>query len=282
MPADPALQADPLLPADFALQADLVGQVVNLRPIVNRPAGSKHNAGETPAPLACCLVGQPILAAAAFQAASSNYAPSAYPVPSPAPPDIIDRVAVAVGNHVVTTSDIDREIRVTAFLNGAKLDFTPAARRATADRMVLQALVRTELETSRYPTPPPSEVDPILAQLKKERFPTGADFQRALAEYGITEQDVRDELLWQRTLLAFLDVRFRPSVQVSDKEIQDYFDKTVKPAFEAAHAGQTVSIDDYRDQIEATLTGQREDQEMSKWLDQAKKRTEIAYHNDAF
>jgi hypothetical protein len=231
-------------------------------------------------------VGQPILAAAAFQAAfSTSAAFSAHPpftYPSPAPLDIIDRVAVSVGNHVVTTSDIDREIRVTAYLNGAKLELTPAVRRATADRMVEQTLVRTELETSRYPTPPPSEIDPILAQLKKERFPTDADFQHSLAEYGITEQDVRDELLWQRTLLSFLDVRFRPSVQVSDKEIQDYFDKIVKPAFQAAHAGQTVSIDDYRDQIEATLTGQREDQEMSKWLDQAKKRTEIAYHNDAF
>ena len=232
------------------------------------------------------LVGQPILAAAAFQAAfSTSAAFSAHPpftYPSPAPLDIIDRVAVSVGNHVVTTSDIDREIRVTAYLNGAKLELTPAVRRATADRMVEQTLVRTELETSRYPTPPPSEIDPILAQLKKERFPTDADFQHSLAEYGITEQDVRDELLWQRTLLSFLDVRFRPSVQVSDKEIQDYFDKIVKPAFQAAHAGQTVSIDDYRDQIEATLTGQREDQEMTKWLDQAKKRTEIAYHNDAF
>jgi hypothetical protein len=225
-------------------------------------------------------VGQPILAAAAFQAASasSQYALYAYPGP---PPDIIDRVAVAIGNRVVTTSDIDRENRITAFLNGAKPDLTPAARRATADRMVEQTLVRTELETSRYPTPPPSEIEPLLAQLKK-RFPTDADFQRSLAEYGITEQDLRDELLWQRTLLSFLDVRFRPSVQVSDKEIQDFFDTNVKPAFQAAHPGQTVSIDDYRDQIEATLTGEREDQEMSKWLDQAKKRTEIAYHNDAF
>jgi peptidyl-prolyl cis-trans isomerase SurA len=223
------------------------------------------------------VVGQAILPAAAFQAAFSGHA-----FPTYFPPDIIDRIAVAVGNHVITTSAIDREIRVTAFLNAAKLAFTPAVKRATAGRMVEQALVRTELETSRYPTPPPSEVEPILAQLKKERFPTGADFQRALAQYGITEQDVRDELLWQRTLLSFLDVRFRPSVQVSDKEIEDYFTKTVKPAAQAEHPGQTVSLDDYRDQIEATLTGEREDQEMSKWLDQAKKRTEIAYHDDAF
>jgi len=196
--------------------------------------------------------------------------------------DIIDRIAVSVGKHVITASDLDREIRVTAFLNGAKPDFTPAARRATVGRMIEQALVRGELENSRYPTPAPSEIDPVLAQLKKERFPNDADFQRSLAEYGITEQDVRNELLWQRTLLSFLDVRFRPSVQVSDKEIQDYFEKSVLPAAQAAHKGQAVSLDDYRDQIDATLTGQREDQEMSRWLDEAKKRTDIVYHEEAF
>jgi hypothetical protein len=189
--------------------------------------------------------------------------------------DIIDRIAVSVGKYVITTSDLEREIRVTAFLNGVKPEITPAAKRATAGRMVEQALVRTELETSRYPTPPPSEADPILAQLKKQRAANDGDFQRLLGEYGITEQDVRDELLWQRTLLSFLDVRFRPSVQVSDADIQDYFDKTVKPGAPGA------SLDDYRDRIEAALTGQREDQEMSRWLDQAKKRTEIVYHNDA-
>jgi hypothetical protein len=214
-------------------------------------------------PLILFFVAQPILAAAGFQ-------PALF-----ATPDIIDRIAVSVGNHVVTTSDLDREIRVTAFLNDAKPDFSPAAKRTTAGRMVEQTLVRTELETSRYPTPPPSEVDPILAQLIKRRFPNDAAFQRSLTEYGITEQDVRDELLWQRTLLSFLDVRFRPSVQVSDKEMEDYFNKVIKPTAPSA------SFDEYRDRIEEKLTGDREDQEMSRWLDQAKKRTEIVYHNDA-
>jgi peptidyl-prolyl cis-trans isomerase SurA len=195
--------------------------------------------------------------------------------------DIIDRIAVSVANHVITATDIEREIRVTAFLNGAKLDLSPAAKRATADRMVEQTLVRSELQTSRYPTPPPSEVDPILAKLKKDRFPSGDQFPRTLSEYGITEQEVRDELLWQRTLLSFLDVRFRPSVQVSDKEIEDYFEKTVLPPLQAAHPGQTIPLDDYRDQIETILTAQREDQEMSSWLDRAKKRVEIVYHNEA-
>ncbi|MEI9976953.1 MAG: hypothetical protein WDO73_35815 [Ignavibacteriota bacterium] len=46
--------------------------------------------------------------------------------------EIIDRIAVSVGNQAITTSDVDREIRVTAFLNRSEPDFTPAGRRATA------------------------------------------------------------------------------------------------------------------------------------------------------
>src|SRR5260370_21045608 len=65
--------------------------------------------------------------------------------------DIIDRIAVSVGNRVITISDIDRETRVTAFINGVKADLTPAGKRATAERLVEQKLIQRELETSRYP-----------------------------------------------------------------------------------------------------------------------------------
>src|SRR5438477_7552515 len=61
---------------------------------------------------------------------------------------IIDRVSVSVGNRVITASELDRQIRVTAFQNGVKPDFSPAARRATADRMVEQKLIQRELSNS--------------------------------------------------------------------------------------------------------------------------------------
>jgi hypothetical protein len=68
---------------------------------------------------------------------------------------------------------------------------------------------------------------------------------------------------------------------VTDEQIQDYFDKVVAPAARAAHPSQPVSLADFRDQIERTLTGQREDQEMDNWLKEARRRTEIVYHEEA-
>jgi len=196
--------------------------------------------------------------------------------------EIIDRIVVSVGNRVVTASDLDREIRVTAFLDGKTPDFSPAAKRATADRLVEQQLIRRELETSRYQMPSAADVVPIVDKFRKDHFKDAADYQRALAAAGISAQDVEDELLWQRGLLWFIDARFRLGVQVSDREIQDYFEKVVKPAAEAAHPGSPVALDDYRQSIEETLAGPMVDRQLDDWLKDVRNRTDIVYHEEAF
>jgi hypothetical protein len=71
-------------------------------------------------------------------------------------------------------------------------------------------------------------------------------------------------------------------VQVSDQEIQDYYHKTVEPAAEAAHPGQPVNLDDFRDQIEEKLTGQQVDRQLTSWLNNARKRSEVVIHPEAF
>jgi peptidyl-prolyl cis-trans isomerase SurA len=195
--------------------------------------------------------------------------------------EIIDRIAVAVGNRVITTSDLDREIRVTAFLNAAKLDFSPAVKRATAERLVEQKLIRTELENSRYPVPTAAEIEPEFNAFRKKFFVDDESYHRALDSYGITEADLKAELLWQRTLLMFIEVRFRPGAQVTEAQVQEYFDKTVGPAALAAHPGTTPSLEDYRAEMEKTLIGRQVDQEADLWLQQVRKRTEIVFHPEA-
>ena len=76
-------------------------------------------------------------------------------------------------------------------------------------------------------------------------------------------------------------MRFETGVQLTDQEVEEYFNKTVKPAAEAAHPGQPVSLEDYRDQIERTLTGQRADQQMDIWLRDVRRRTNIVVHEEA-
>ena len=82
----------------------------------------------------------------------------------------------------------------------------------------------------------------------RERFGGNeAAFNSALAAAGLSLDDLQVEVLWQQTLLAFIESRFRPLVQVSDDDIREYFEKAVKPAAQAANSGEPVDLEDYRE-----------------------------------
>src|SRR5260370_12569573 len=83
--------------------------------------------------------------------------------------EVIDQIAVVVGNSVITESEILREIRLTAFLNGAPLDFSPAAKRKTAERLVEHRLVAHEISWNLYPSPP-QEAAPEAVKKAKNPF----------------------------------------------------------------------------------------------------------------
>jgi hypothetical protein len=194
---------------------------------------------------------------------------------------IIDRIAVSVGNRVITATDLDREIRITAFLNNAKPDFSAANKRKTAERMVDQTLIRSEIEISRYLLPTAGEVDAALKALK-DRYPDEAAYRGALSQHGISEDELRTMLLWQLTLVRFIDARFRPGIQISAEQIQKYFNEHVRPSLEQAHPGKPASLDDYREGIEQTLTGEAANQQVEQWLKDARGRTRIDYHEEVF
>ncbi len=173
---------------------------------------------------------------------------------------IVDRVAITVGNRVITDSEIDVRIRLTAFENGEKPDFSPAARKVAADRLIDQKLVEREMDVGHYP------------RLKAESTaPDTTVRDRVLAQYGLTPADLEQDLARQADLLNFLNLRFRPSVQVSDQDIRQYFDKQIQPK-----EGQ-VTLNDLRAQIEQRIAGQRADTEMDTWLRDQRKGTKIVY-----
>jgi parvulin-like peptidyl-prolyl isomerase len=133
--------------------------------------------------------------------------------------EIIDRIAASVGNRVITASDLDRQLRVAAFQDGVKADFSPARKRAAAEAMIEQKLIQTELANSRYPLPDPAELAPAIEQFKKTHFKDDQQYRAALAEYGIAEEDFKELLLWQRTLLLFIQVRFETGVQLGAQDV---------------------------------------------------------------
>lgn len=194
--------------------------------------------------------------------------------------EIIDRIAVTIDNQVITESAIILEIRLAAFLNGSPLDFSPAAKRKAADRLIEQKLVRREMQLGRYTQPAPEQAGPMLEQVKAQRFHSDSEYRQALAKYGISENELKAQLLWQVSLLRFIDIRFRPGVLVTDEQIREYFN-THLPEL-AKKAGGNSTFDDARDQIRQILTEEGVDKQLDDWLKEARKRARIEYHQEAF
>ena len=195
--------------------------------------------------------------------------------------EIIDRVAVVLGNSVITESEILREIRLTAFLNGAPLDFGAASKRKTAERLVEQHLIAAEAKSAAYPAPDPEGVEQLF-QTTRDRFPGAANFKAELDRAGIGENELKGHLSRQIATLSFLDYRFRPGIQINDDEIAKYFHERVEPALKKAHPGRQFSVEDSRSQIEEILINQRLDAASDEWLKEARERTRIEYRAEVF
>lgn len=190
---------------------------------------------------------------------------------------IVDRIAIVAGSNVIKDSDIDREIRMTDFLNADRLDVSEAARKKAADRLIDQALIRQELKVGEYAEATPADAEKMLAQVRKQRYRTDAAFSAALKKYGITQQQLLAQLRWQMTVLQFIDQRFRPGVLVSDEQVDAYYREHIAELAKA-NGGKRPTLDEARQDIENTLTGERVNEQFYAWLDGQRKQTNIEYH----
>ena len=194
---------------------------------------------------------------------------------------VLDRLAVIVGKHVVKTSDIDWDLRVTAFLNREPLDFSPQAKRRSAERLIDQEIIRREIVTGNYRRPPESDAAELESQLKRDRF-GGSDLRvrEALQRYRITEEQLRAQLLWQLTVLRFIDERFRPAVIVTDGEVQAYYKQHIAEL--RRQYPEDNSFEALESKIRSLIEGQRINEAFNQWLEAARKGTRIEYRQEAF
>ncbi len=208
---------------------------------------------------------------------------------------LLDRIAVTVGKDVITEGDIVDEVRMTAFLNGDHPDFGADSRRKAAERLVDQSLVRREMRISQFPEPETSESVRLLAQLKRDRFSNNdAAYQKALREYGITEQELKTRLLWQLAALRFTSFRFRPGQPQTTQSVSQHLE---------THSGQRAAAEARRPEPRtdtATEAPPRnatarpkpppaqnavpptDDQQLDAWLQQARSRARIEFRKEAF
>ena len=194
---------------------------------------------------------------------------------------VVDRIAVVVDNHVIKTSDIDRDLRVTEFLNRDKLDLSLDARRKAAERLIDQSVIREEMEKGAYIRSNTADLEAMQKQLPQQRF-AGSDvrMKAELATYGLSLEQLRLQLQWQLDVLKFIDQRFRPGVLVTDEEVKAYYDQHTADL--KRQYPQIKTYEGMEPKIRESLEGERLNQNFEQWLANARKGSRIEYRQGAF
>lgn len=195
--------------------------------------------------------------------------------------EIVDRIAIIVGSNVLTLSDVLRQIRLTALLNGTEPDTSAAARRQAAQMLVEQALVRREMSFTAG-TAAPTAVDPQLLKLLEARYPAAAAYNEALQKYNVSDDDVKAQLLWQTQLVHFIDQRFKPALAPGEAELRDYYESTFLPEWSNEHQGKPPAFADVREEVEQQAIAQLANNALDRWLGQTRTQTRIRLMPEAF
>jgi len=194
---------------------------------------------------------------------------------------VIDRIAVIVGKRAIKTSDIDRELRVSSFLNRQPLNESPSARRQVAERLIDQEMVRQDLLNGQYSQPTEKDAGDFLQQFRRDRF-GGSETQLRvdLERYGLTEEQLQRYFLWQLTVLRYIDQRFRNGVVVTDEEVAAYY-RQHRAELQTAYP-QNNGLEALAPKIRESMTGERIDQAFEEWLAETRRGVQIEYREQAF
>lgn len=180
----------------------------------------------------------------------------------------VDGIAARIEGDIITESEV-RELAALQQLANGK----PKPRDEIISELADQWVVRQEAAATRYQEPSQADVNRSYEQLVKN-FASQADFEAHLATVGLSDTAVRRLLRDQLYLSRFLDYRFRPTVQISDQQIQDYYDNELVPELKKQDEA-VPPLDAVDDKIREVLIQRAIDDRAAKWLDETRSRLNI-------
>ena len=182
--------------------------------------------------------------------------------------EVIDRIVARVENEVILMSDIRGLSRYQQFVDGK-----PEPDEQLLDRLIDQWIVRTEAEASRFPQP--SEADINREMERQQRlFASSEEYESRKRERGLSDAEVRRMVAAQLFLSNYLDSRFRPSVQIEPKAIEDFYQNAVIPRAQAR--GQAPpKLEAAHDVIQEALVQRGINEQAERWLKESRARLHV-------
>jgi hypothetical protein len=182
--------------------------------------------------------------------------------------EVIDRIVARVDNDVILLSDVRLLARYQLLVDGkSESDWE------ILNRLIDQWIVRSEASAARTPKPSEAEIDRGQQRLLQS-FASADDYEARRKLSVLSEADVRRLTADQIYLNNYLDSRFRPSVQVNEQAIQDFYQTSLLPRAKAR--GQNPpTLDAAHDYIQEALVQKGINQQADLWLNESKARIHV-------
>lgn len=181
---------------------------------------------------------------------------------------VVDRMVAVVNKHVILESELDQAARVEFLLQAKPIEqLAQADRLAVLERLIDRSLLEQQIMDPGMLDPNPEDLAAKIKELRQGLPGAGDDarWKTILAGYGLTLQDVEDQLTSQFRILRFIDLRFRGLVRVDKDAISAYYQDHFLPEVRKRNVTEP-KLSEVSDKIEQILAEQEIDGLLNNWL----------------
>jgi parvulin-like peptidyl-prolyl isomerase len=182
--------------------------------------------------------------------------------------EVVDRIVARVENGIILLSDVQELQRYQQLVEGKS-----ESENAILDRLIDQWIVRSEAELSQFPQPSESEIDRGVLRVEKS-FASPGEFETREKQSGLNDAEIRKMVASQLYLSNYLDSRFRPSAQIDEKAIEEFYRNKVLPT--AKERGQPPpTLEAAHDVIQEALVQDSINEQADRWLKESRERLHV-------
>jgi hypothetical protein len=189
--------------------------------------------------------------------------------------ELLDQIVATVNAHAILQSDWDDEVRFEAFMSGRRPeDTTVEQRKAALNRLVDQEILRQQMRITDLK---PANADAIRKQiddLKNEqlREHSGQSWEGILSSCQLTDKIVEEHVAAELEQFQLVDLRFRPSIQISAADVEKYYREQIVPKLPTS---DPLSLNDAAPKIREILIQEKINQLLNAWLETLRSQTQI-------
>ena len=212
-----------------------------------------------------------MLCAGALHAQTPAVLPPTTPPASNTASEPLDYIVAIVNQDVILESDVQEEMRFSAF-EPYRMQASGTARDQALERLINRTLILQQEKLQPQVAITDAEVQEQIAELRRSipacdeyKCETEDGWTRFLADNDFTEKELEARWRERMEVLEFIEVRFRAGIRISHQQIEDYYKQTMLPEY-AKQKATPPPLDSISARIEEVLLQRQVTSMLSDWL----------------